>query len=153
MSELLHYLQQHQELLVWLGGISLFTFVVSLLSLPWLVSRIPEDYFLLQKRQSSTSKQARPLGQALLVMGKNILGFVLLLGGILMLFLPGQGLLTIAMGLLLMDYPGKYKLERKLVGTAAVFNGLNWLRAKGKHPPLRLQPQSADSKIDKTSPN
>ncbi|MGS2723219.1 PGPGW domain-containing protein [Porticoccus sp. GXU_MW_L64] len=137
MADLLHYLQQHQDLLVWLGVASLLTFVVSLLSLPWLVSRIPEDYFLPKKRQPSQWKEQRPLTRSLLLIGKNCLGAVLLMGGVLMLFLPGQGLLTIAMGLLLMDYPGKFRLERRIATMPAIFNGLNWLRAKAKHPPLR----------------
>ncbi|MCV6604595.1 MAG: hypothetical protein OIF34_04770 [Porticoccaceae bacterium] len=136
MNGLLHYLQQHQELLTWLGAISLFTFVVSLLSLPWLVSRIPEDYFLPSKRRPTDWKAQRPLVRNLMLIGKNILGAILLVGGFLMLFLPGQGLLTIAMGLLLMDYPGKFKLERRIAQVPAIFNGLNWLRAKAKHPPL-----------------
>ena len=134
MSELLDYLQQHQELLTWLGVISLFTFVVSLLSLPWLVSRIPEDYFLPKRRQPTDWKEQHPLIRSLLLIGKNLLGAILLAGGFLMLFLPGQGLLTIAMGLLLMDYPGKFKLERRIATVPAIFNGLNWLRAKAKHP-------------------
>jgi hypothetical protein len=53
-----------------------------------------------------------------------------------MLFLPGQGLLTMITGLLLIDYPGKFRLERKIVNTPAVLKSLNWLRAKAKKPPL-----------------
>ena len=53
-----------------------------------------------------------------------------------MLFLPGQGILTLVMGALLMDYPGKFQLERKIVKTPAILKGLNWLRAKANKPPL-----------------
>jgi hypothetical protein len=54
-----------------------------------------------------------------------------------MLVLPGQGILTIATGLLLMDYPGKFRLERRIVATPMVLKGLNWLRAKANQPPLK----------------
>jgi hypothetical protein len=63
----------------------------------------------------------------------------LVFGGFLMLFLPGQGLLTIAVGLLLLDYPGKYSLERRIVSRPSVLQGINWVRAKGNHPPLRVE--------------
>ncbi len=123
-------------MLVWLSIISVVVFVVSLLSLPWLVSLIPEDYFLHQKRKP-TGKQARPVTRFLLLAGKNILGAILLVGGILMLALPGQGLLTIALAMILLDYPGKYRLEQRLVAKPMIFNGLNWLRRKANKPPLK----------------
>jgi len=72
-------------------------------------------------------------------LGKNLLGLALLCGGLLMLFLPGQGLLTMAVGLLLMDYPGKYALERKIVSRPSILKGMNWLRAKGDHPPIKVE--------------
>jgi hypothetical protein len=55
-----------------------------------------------------------------------------------MLFIPGQGLLTIFMGLVLIDYPKKYILERKLVKTPVVLKGINWLRKKANKPPLNV---------------
>jgi hypothetical protein len=54
-----------------------------------------------------------------------------------MLILPGQGFLTIVTGLLLINYPGKYKLEQKLVEIPSVFRTLNWIRVKANKPPLR----------------
>ena len=138
MAAVLQWLEQNQEPLAWLGALSLLTFFISLLTLPWLVARIPEDYFLSKRRQPTDWKQEKPLVRSLLLVGKNILGGILLCGGFLMLFVPGQGLLTIAMGLLLMDYPGKFKLERRIVSMPATLNSLNWLRAKTNNPPLRM---------------
>jgi hypothetical protein len=74
-----------------------------------------------------------------LLIAKNAFGAILLLGGIIMLFVPGQGLLTIAMGLLLLDYPGKFHLEQRLASNAKILNGLNWLRAKAGTAPLRIE--------------
>jgi hypothetical protein len=136
MNNLLDWLTQYQHLLVWMGVGSAFVFVISLLSLPWLVAQIPDDYFVPKKRQPTQWKTRQPLIRLIILIGKNCLGYMLLLGGILMLFLPGQGLLTMVTGLLLIDYPGKFRLERKIVNTPAVLKSLNWLRAKAKKPPL-----------------
>ena len=73
----------------------------------------------------------------LILFGKNIIGFSLIIGGLLMLVLPGQGLLTIVTGLLLINYPGKYKLEQKLVTIPSIFRALNWIRVKANKPPLK----------------
>jgi len=135
---MLEWLNEHQTLLTWLSVISLVTFVVSLMALPWLVSLIPADYFQHQERQPAPLKKGHPVIRFLMLCGKNLLGLALLCGGILMLFLPGQGLLTIAVGLLLMDYPGKFSLERRIVGHPSILKGLNWLRSKRQQPPIEL---------------
>lgn len=136
MSELFGWVSDHQQLLVWAGIVSLMVFILSLLALPWLVAQIPEDYFLPKKRQPTQWKQLHPVIRLLALMGKNLIGYGLIVAGLLMLFLPGQGILTLVMGLLLVDYPGKFRLERKLVKTPAILNSLNWLRRKAKKPPL-----------------
>ena len=55
-----------------------------------------------------------------------------------MLFLPGQGLFTIFIGLLLSNYPGKYYLERKLIAMPKIYKTVNWLRKKSNQPPLKI---------------
>jgi archaellum biogenesis protein FlaJ (TadC family) len=126
------------ELLYWLGGLSVAIFFISLVSLPWLVARIPADYFCHNRRQPTPWKDQHPIIRAILLALKNLLGWVLLIGGFVMIFIPGQGLLTMAMGLLLMDYPGKYALERRIVALPAVHKGLNWLREKRGVEALRV---------------
>ena len=136
MNNLLEWLGNNQPLIVWVGTGSAIVFVASLLSLPWLVAKIPEDYFVPKKRKPTPWKIQRPALRLLALIGKNLLGYGLILAGILMLFLPGQGVLTMVTGLLLIDYPGKFRIERRIVQTPTVRNGLNWLRAKAKKPPL-----------------
>ncbi len=132
----MEWITEHQRLLTLMGIGSAVVFVVSLLSLPWLVSLIPQDYFAAQHRQPSPWKDHHPVIRLLLMIGKNLLGIILLLGGLLMLVMPGQGLLTIVVGLLLIDYPGKYELERRVVSRPKVLQSINWLRAKIDRPPL-----------------
>ena len=72
---------------------------------------IPEDYFLYDKRKSSLwLSNSQPIFRVFFILIKNLLGVSLLAGGFLMLFIPGQGLLTIFMGLVLIDYPKKIRL-------------------------------------------
>ncbi|MFA5493170.1 MAG: PGPGW domain-containing protein [Porticoccaceae bacterium] len=124
--------------IAWLGALSLVTMVASLVVLPLLVAQIPEDYFLHQRRAPAPWKDDRPLLRLLFLLLKNLLGVALLIGGLIMVFMPGQGLLTMAIGLMLLDYPGKYQLEQRIVRVPAILKGLNWLRAKRHAPPLRI---------------
>ncbi|MDE0746442.1 MAG: hypothetical protein OSB23_01595 [Porticoccaceae bacterium] len=137
MNDILIWISGHQDLLVWTGLASVSIFILSLLSLPWLVAKIPEDYFLPEKRAGTPWKGSFPGVWLLMFVAKNIVGYLLLFSGSLMLFLPGQGVLTMLAGLLLMDYPGKFKLERKIALSPAVFSKLNWLRDKAHQPPLK----------------
>jgi hypothetical protein len=109
-----------------------------LASLPWLVAKIPEDYFLHRKRKKTLHLTTTAFARYLFLrLARNLVGLILLAGGFLMLFIPGQGILTMVMGLILIDYPGKYSVEKAIIGYPAVFKGLNWLRARARKSPLR----------------
>ena len=56
-----------------------------------------------------------------------------------MLVLPGQGLLTILIGLAVMQFPGKFELERWLVTRKGVLEGINWLRQRSGRLPLEVK--------------
>ncbi|MBC8381759.1 MAG: archaellum biogenesis protein FlaJ (TadC family) [Porticoccaceae bacterium] len=138
MNDIIVWISSHQNILVLSGMASIIIFIVSLLSLPWLVAKIPEDYFVPKKR-AGTPWKGHFLGLWLLMFAvKNVVGYLLLFSGFLMLFLPGQGILTMLTGLLLMDYPGKFQLERKIALSPAVLSKLNWLREKANQPPLKI---------------
>jgi hypothetical protein len=71
---------------------------------------------------------------------KNVVGVVFLLAGFAMLFLPGQGLLTMLIGISLMDFPGKRAIEAKMVGQPTLLSVINNMRRKFDKPPLTLAP-------------
>lgn len=119
-----------------LGALSAATFIGSLVLMPILVARLPVDYFQYSRRRRQYSGNRHPFVHLLFVVLKNALGFVLLLAGIAMLVLPGQGILTILIGLALMDFPGKFRLEKNLVRRQPVFDALNWIRRKAGVPAL-----------------
>ena len=137
INALILWFSNHPGVLIGLGASSILIFIISILGISWFVAQIPEDYFLLSKRKPSKWQERKPALRLIVLFGKNIIGFSLITGGLLMLVLPGQGLLTIVTGLLLINYPGKYKLEQKLVTIPSVFRALNWIRVKANKPPLK----------------
>jgi hypothetical protein len=131
-------LQTHGVLLCWLSAASVLMFVGSLLAVPWLVLRIPADYFLRQRHYADRWKPRHPLLRIGFLAIKNLIGLVLVLAGVAMLVLPGQGILTILVGLIFLDFPGKFALERWLARQPPVRHALNWIRAKAGRPPLEM---------------
>ena len=124
------------ELLAWLTGISVLMFVTTLLLIPVLVARIPVDYFVDRQHHSMIGRDRHPLVYWAGLLARNVVGVVFVVAGIAMLVLPGQGILSILIGISLSSFPGKFTLERKLVGLPKVLDGINWLRAKSDKPPL-----------------
>lgn len=138
LERVIHFILANSVTIVGLGIVS---FLVGILSLPYIVGHIPVDYFCHRRRHPKPDG----IGELTFRLLKNLLGAVLLLAGFVLLFTPGQGLLAILLGLMLMNYPGKYQLERWIIARPAVFRAINFLRERHGHPPL--MPPSA-SKAD-----
>ena len=119
-----------------LAGFSVIMFFASILSLPFLVSFIPTDYFQYAEPYRVHHTFKHPVIRLCIIIAKNILGWLLIITGAILLILPGQGLITIIAGLLLINFPGKRKVERKLVSNHRVLHVINWLRAKRNKEPL-----------------
>ena len=103
---------------VWAVPIAIATavlFALTLLLLPYMVARIPVDYFAHHKRHRVPPSLYHPLVDFILVSSKNLLGAVLLILGIMMLFGPGPGIVTILFSLSIMNFPGKYRIECWLI--------------------------------------
>lgn len=113
-----------------LALVSLITFIVSLIVIPWIIVRLPSDYFVNENRHNSKIHQQYPVFFFLLKFVRNIIGVMLIIAGIVMLVLPGQGLLTILVGIGFADFPGKFKLLRRLSQQPSVLNSMNWIRHK-----------------------
>jgi hypothetical protein len=103
--------------------------------------RLPADYFD-TRTPRHWMKDHHPVLRLAGLIVKNVVGAVFLLAGLAMLFLPGQGILTMLIGISLLDFPGKRKLEAKIVGQHTVLQALNAMRAKFDKPPLTLAPGS-----------
>jgi uncharacterized membrane protein YphA (DoxX/SURF4 family) len=120
----------------WATGLSMAGLIGTVIGVPWVLARLPQDYFSQPQRAVWRENAEQPPFALVLGALKNVLGGLLVLLGLLMLFTPGQGLVTLLVGLLLMNFPGKYQLERWLVGRPGVLAALNWLRRKGGHTPF-----------------
>jgi hypothetical protein len=84
---------------------------------------------------------AHPRLSFLLTVIKNLIGGVFILAGLVMLVLPGQGLLTILIGITLTNFPGKYKLEQGLARRRSILRAMNWIRGKAHRTPLVHPPE------------
>ena len=136
LSTVIDWFAQHQHLLGLMGLLSIVMFIGSILMLPWLVSLIPADYFDHESREPPRWKQAHPIIRIGILLLKNLLGWVMLIAGLVMLVLPGQGLLSLLIALILMDYPGKYRFERWIITRPALLHLINRLRIKLGKPAL-----------------
>jgi len=124
------------QVAVALSLVSLVMLVASLVVTPLLLVKIPANYFLLDKPPLQTRlREARP-GYRWVILLKNLLGGICIAAGLLMLVLPGQGLLTLLAGLFLLDFHGKKALERKLVSRPRILKSINWLRRRYGKPEL-----------------
>lgn len=139
-EKIISWSSMNSDLLFLLGSLSIFILIISVFMMVLIISFLPEDYFKSENRNliSSVQNSRYPLLKLLVLITKNFFGILLLLSGILMLVLPGQGILTIITGLVFMDYPGKYKFERKLLRQKGVINSINWIRSRLSKPSLKV---------------
>lgn len=143
IPELVEFFRQNESLLWLLGVISVLSFFASLALIPLLVVRIPVDYFSEDKRHPTPWAHRHLVIRWTVLVLKNLFGLVFLLLGFAMLFLPGQGLLTMFIGILLLNFPGKYRFERWLVCRPSIRQAVNWLRERYGRPPLRFDGENA----------
>jgi len=113
---------------------SLAMFCATLIVFPFILVRLPQRYFAEENRPRPLSRH--PLVHWILMSLKNLLGLLIVIVGFLLFFLPGQGLLTLIIGLTIMNYPGKFHAERWLVRRPRVMPALNWIRARFDAPPF-----------------
>lgn len=103
----------------------------------FLLVRLPADYFC-----DSSSRDfwidRHPIIRRTGLVVKNLLGAVLVSLGVVLALpgVPGPGILTILIGVILLDFPGKRRLERWLVGRPAILGTINRLRRRYGQPPL-----------------
>jgi len=126
-----------------LVSISVSLFALSVIGLPLVLKRLPTDFFSRpERRRLRLAERRRPFWFVVLHGLKNALGCVLLALGVLMLFVPGQGLLTIFVALFLIDFPGKRRLQCWAISRPAVHRPMSALRRRVGRPPFELPSRS-----------
>lgn len=122
-------------------GIAFFlgSLLLSFAAIAIVMVKVPKNYF------STHYKRDFLPGSPFLVrwgavIAKNVFGaFLVLLGIVLSLpGVPGQGILTILLGLIMLDIPGKRPIESRIIQRPAVLSAINKLRAKYGREPLEV---------------
>jgi hypothetical protein len=126
-----------QRALLTLGVFSL-TLALSLGAVIAVLVRLPATYF--RDDDVSASSGRHPIVRGIALILKNMVGALVILLGLFLSLpgIPGQGMLTILIGVMLLNFPGKRRLERWLVSRPRVLPVINRLRARFGKPPLLL---------------
>jgi archaellum biogenesis protein FlaJ (TadC family) len=123
-----------------LVGVLIFlaTFFLNLGIVSVILVKLPKDHFKREKSKGVTGSNATV--RVLKVIGKNVAGWLLIALGIVLSVpgVPGQGLLTILLGVMLVDFPGKHRLEQKLLSRPGIIKTINRLRGRFGKPALEL---------------
>lgn len=141
MTHILDWIQGNETALCWWGALSVVMFFGTILVVPLLVARIPADYFVRPRPHLDfrhRKEERHWLRYFLTKVAKNLFGWLLIAAGAVMLALPGQGLLTILLGITLIDFPKKRELECLFVKQPQVNRAIGWIRTKANRPPLEL---------------
>lgn len=117
--------------MLWILATWVVTTVATTLIAGAILVTLPDDYL--------KEGDARPRHWAARIV-RNLIGLVLVAVGIALSIpgVPGQGVLTILAGLILIDFPGRHRLVRSIIGRPAILAALNRLRARFKRRPLTL---------------
>ena len=115
------------------------SFFINLGIVSFILVKLPADHFS-KNRKTKFWAGPRPAIHAAKVIGKNIAGVLLVALGIVLSLpgVPGQGLLTVLLGIMLLDFPGRHRLEQKLLSKPSIVNTINRLRKRFDKPPLQL---------------
>jgi hypothetical protein len=118
-------------------GLFLVSLAISFAAIAVVMVRVPPTYFSVHHRRDFMTNKHWAIRSGA-VIAKNVLGVVLILLGIVLSLpgVPGQGVLTILLGLIMLDIPGKRPLEAKIIQRPAVLAAVNRLRARYDRPPL-----------------
>lgn len=121
------------------AGFSILTFVGSLAVVTVVLVKLPANYFHSSHERAFMTGR-HPFLRLFGMLLKNLLGLVLVGFGVVMSLpgVPGQGVLTILLGIMLLDFPGKRGLETKLISRPAVYSAVNRVRARFGKPAMML---------------
>jgi hypothetical protein len=124
-------------------GLAVASAAVSIVVVTIALARLPADYFVNPEARRPLDRH--PVLKVLFAIVRNLLGWILIGLGIILSLpgVPGQGVLTILMGVMLIDFPGKLRAERWLLTRRGVLTGVNKLRAKLGRPPLLTEVRDA----------
>ena len=132
------WLSAHAAMTTVMLVVSIAVLIGSLWLCHYVLTTIPADYFVRKHKPLAEWRTSKPVLWWTIMITKNLLGVLLVVAGLIMFFTPGQGILTLLLGISLLDVPGKQALERKIIERPTVLKVINRLRARANQPPLLL---------------
>lgn len=132
ITSLIHWVSQHTWLLGALAAGSLGLLIASVLATPWIVAQLPADYLL----RSESRSLKHPMLKLTITLLRTLIGATLIVLGLVMLVVPGPGIVTLLIGLSVAQFPGKQRLLRHIASRESVFGSLNWMRQRHGRAPL-----------------
>ncbi|WP_437734669.1 hypothetical protein [Sorangium sp. So ce1335] len=142
----LSFVQANPEKIAIGAAVALVSFVGGMALVAFVLVRLPEDY--LEKQDEEPFLPGRPAWMRVSArIGKNLLGVLAVALGVMLSLpgVPGPGALVILIGVMLLDIPGKRRMERRLLGTPKMRSFADRVRARFGRPPLRVQADSRRS--------
>jgi hypothetical protein len=120
--------------------IAIGSFVGSIAITIIVLVRLPADYFV-DPKPPPWFPSLPPIVRLLLNVLRTIVGVAMIALGVVMSLpgVPGQGVLTIVLGVMLAEVPGKRRVERWLIGRSSVRGAIDRVRARFGRPPLTPQ--------------
>ena len=133
---------------IFVGGVALSIGLVAIV-----LVRMPEDYFRGDAPRSFLAGSP-PWKRKAARVGKNALGVLLIALGVVLSVpgVPGQGVLTILIGITLVDFPGKRRFEIRIMRNRTVHAGANAIRRRFGKPPFELDAREPDPHLSPKPP-
>jgi hypothetical protein len=99
--------------------------------------RLPADYFRTHRAEGIPGADRDRFSRARTV-ARNVLGAILVVIGAILSVpgVPGQGLLTMLVGVLLLDFRGKHELLYRILSRPRLLKAVNRLRKRFSRPPF-----------------
>ena len=107
--------------------------------------RLPADHFV-RPRPSWRERWRGSFWRKLAMVARNGAGTSLILAGGIMSIpgVPGPGLLTVLLGLYLVEFPAKHRLQHKVLQSRHLRTKVNRLRARSGRPALQFPTAAGD---------
>jgi len=133
---IIEWMHTHSQILWLLSLLSLLTLFVTLITVPVVIARIPSTYFIDKERDHHLHYISHPVPRIFYLILKNLSGFLFIITGFVLLFLPGQGIITIFIGILLLNFPGKRRIALHIIRQKGILKTINWIRNRSNKKDL-----------------
>ena len=126
-----------KDTLIWVSSLSGVGLLVFAIVTPWLIVRMPEDFFSNPQRYNWLNRKPAMIRVPIRIL-KNMLALALVIVGVIMFLTPASGLFPMLLGVVLADVPGKLKLQRWILCRTTIRKSMTWLRRKFHRKPVQM---------------